>query len=123
MTLPSILIIDDDETICFLFKCNLEESGFAVETIFSPEEGIQKLEANDYDLLILDLNLGALTGADVLQSVNFKNKKTKILVASGYHSSSTIHTQVRQLGVTEFISKPSSKEDLLFKIKSMLNIT
>lgn len=123
MAVPSILIIDDEVTICFLLKSELEERGFATETVFTAEDGVQKIMEKDYDLVILDLNLGTLTGIDVLKSVNLKNKKTKILITSGYNSSSPLYIQAKEFGTHGFISKPSNLKDFLEQINSLLDVS
>ena len=110
MAIRSILIIDDDETICFLMKCDLEGSGYEVEIAYTAEEGIRRLGDKEFNLIILDLNLGALTGIDVLKSVNLKNMKTKILIASGYDPSSTLHNQAKELGVHDFLPNPVAEK-------------
>jgi DNA-binding response OmpR family regulator len=122
MTKPTILVVDDDETICITLKYELEKNGFEVETVEDAEGGIRQMTAKDYDLVILDLNLGEMTGVDVLKSVNLKNKNTKILIHSGYGKRFCLHEQAMELGGHDSLQKPCTPEALLTKISSLIEM-
>ncbi|MCI6293604.1 MAG: DNA-binding response regulator, partial [Bacteroidales bacterium] len=50
---PKILIVDDEQSICYVLKVNLELEGFSVDTAFSAEEALAK-RLERYDLFLLD---------------------------------------------------------------------
>jgi two-component system, OmpR family, alkaline phosphatase synthesis response regulator PhoP len=116
----SILIVDDDEAICFSLKYALEKNGFEVVTIDNGLDGIRQIMEKDFDLVILDLNLGGMTGVDVLKSVNLENRNTKILIHSSYDKSFSLHKDAMRLGGHDSLPKPCSPKELLEKINSLL---
>jgi len=79
-----ILIIDDDEELCEELAGILTDEGYEVATAFNGARGKQRLEANDYDLVILDLKLPKITGFDLLKFIKARSKESpKVMVLSG----------------------------------------
>ena len=66
-----ILVVDDEDVLCDVLKFNLEVEGFQVDTASSAEDAL-KLELCRYDLLILDVMMGAISGFKMAQMLKAK---------------------------------------------------
>ena len=71
---PHILVGDDEEDLCEILKFNLETEGYQVDTAFSGEEALT-LDLENYDLLLLDVMMGEISGFK-LASLLKKEEKT-----------------------------------------------
>ena len=72
MAKSKILIIDDEENLCFLVKMNLEATGrYEVLTATDPREGLKLAKANIPDLILLDLMMPHMEGSEVAERLMF----------------------------------------------------
>ena len=59
-----ILVVDDEETLCEVLSFNLENEGYEVTTALSAEEALA-LDLTSFDLILLDIMLGAISGTQI----------------------------------------------------------
>ena len=114
-----ILLIEDDKEIIDFLKRSLEAENFVVDTAEDGEKGSFEARTNDYDLIILDVNLPKKGGGYVCKEIRSKGKNTPILMLS---VDSEVDTKVKCLndGADDYLSKPFSFEELLARIKALL---
>ena len=62
-----ILVVDDEEDICEILQYNLERAGYSVKTSLSAEEALSQIASQKYDLLLLDIMLGGISGLKLAQ--------------------------------------------------------
>ena len=105
MNSGKIFIIDDETTIRLTFRLALETDGYDVEEAASADEAMMGLQAEKYDLVILDLRLGEDSGLNVLGEMRRRGIQTPTLMITAYGS---IRNAVRamQLGAIDFLEKP-----------------
>jgi len=84
-----ILIVDDDETLCYLLKEELVQEGFKVDIVHDGSEAIDKLKFKPYDLILLDLEMKFIHGEDVLKTVNQNYPSIQVIVLTGKGDVST----------------------------------
>ena len=72
-----ILVVDDEEDLCEILKFNLENKGYFVDTANSAEEAL-KMELTQYNLLLLDVMMGEISGFKMANMLK-KNKKLLLL--------------------------------------------
>lgn len=77
-----ILIIEDEEDILDALALGLRKLGYVVDTAIDGEEGLELSYINEYDLIILDLNLPSIDGLDILTTIRKENDECKILILS-----------------------------------------
>jgi len=114
-----ILYVEDDLTLSFLTRDNLERAGY---TIDSCEDGIsayEKIANGNYDLYILDVMLPKIDGYTLARKIREKDEAVPILFLS---AKSTIDDKLYglNLGADDYITKPFSIEELILKIEVFL---
>ena len=115
-----ILVIEDVPEMAELVAMYLTKDGMAVQTAGSAEEGLDIIEKDIPDLIILDLNLPGMSGFDFLKK--FRNGHTAtvpVIVASARDEDEDI---IKALGVgaDEFVTKPFSPRVLVAKVNANL---
>jgi DNA-binding response OmpR family regulator len=105
MIAPKIFIIDDERTIRLTFRLALETDGYAVQEAATADEAMMGLQAEVYQLVILDLRIGEDSGLNVLAEMRRRGLQTPTLMITAYGS---IRNAVRamQLGAIDFLEKP-----------------
>jgi CheY-like chemotaxis protein len=78
-----ILIIDDDESVCGSLKNVLEPAGYLTTTAHDGQEGVTRLRAESFDLVVLDLNLPVLSGWDVLDRIRTELPSLPVVILTG----------------------------------------
>ncbi|MCI1682866.1 MAG: response regulator transcription factor [Bacteroides sp.] len=118
-----ILVVDDEEDLCEILKFNLENEGYEVETANSAEEAL-KMDLNGYDLLLLDVMMGEVSGFK-MASLLKKDKKTANIPIIFITAKDTENDTVTgfNLGADDYISKPFSLREVIARVKAVLRRT
>lgn len=111
-----ILIIEDDEAIARLQKDYLEISGFKVNIERNGLNGLQEIEKNDYDLLILDIMLPGMDGFEILKQIRDK-KDIPVLIVSA-RQEELYKVNGLGLGADDYITKPFSSGELVARVQA-----
>ena len=72
-----ILVVDDEEDLCEILKFNLENEGYEVDTANSAEDAL-KMDISTYDLLLLDVMMGEISGFKMASMLKKEKKTAKI---------------------------------------------
>jgi len=79
-----VLVIDDETAISKMLDMALSRKGYQVDTADSGEDGLKRLQSNDYDLVITDMVMGKMSGENVLQEVRqLKEDSIPVIAMSG----------------------------------------
>lgn len=100
-----LLLSDDDKDMAHLLSFILKDEGYEIDIASSGAETIKMLKDNNYPLLLLDYDLGDMTGFDVINYMKKNNVLTKIIMISG-HTRTELKSRAYNLGVQKFIPKP-----------------
>lgn len=100
-----LLLSDDDKDMAQLLSFILTDEGYEIDIASSGAETIRKIKEKDYPLLLLDYDLGDMTGFDVINFMKENNVLTKIIMISG-HTKTELKSRAYNLGVQKFIPKP-----------------
>ena len=116
---PSILIIDDEISICESLQGVLEDEGYTVQTALSGEEGIRTLAGEHIDLVFLDILMpGGMDGIKTLKRIKQMSPDTEVLMISG-HGTFDLALEAGQQGASDFLGKPLSLDSILRKVEAI----
>ncbi len=119
--MKNVLVVEDNQENLKLFKDILGLQNYDVKTALDGLEGFEKLTKDNYDLLILDLNLPRMNGFELMRKINSdKIKCPPILVVSAHAMEKEIK-EAKSLGCMEYITKPIDIINFLATVKRILN--
>lgn len=118
----SILIVEDEPSIVTLIKYNLEKAGFLTEVAYNGEDAIKQTEANEYDLIVLDLMLPKMDGMEVCQTLRKNNNSIPILMLTAKDDE---YDKIYglEMGADDYLTKPFSPKELIARINAILRRT
>jgi DNA-binding NtrC family response regulator len=112
-----ILIVDDEELICWSLKQSFEKAGeYFVSCAYTGDDAIKKLNENDYDLVITDLKLPDVEDYDIVRKIRDLAADTPVIVISA-HLSDPVMKDISKHGVYKCINKPFVIDDILGEVK------
>lgn len=118
-----ILVVDDEEDLCEILKFNLENEGYEVDTANSAEDAL-KMDIDSYNLLLLDVMMGEISGfkmANILKKEK-KTAKVPIIFITAKDTENDTVTGFN-LGADDYISKPFSLREVIARVKAVLRRT
>ena len=118
-TKGSVLIVEDEENLLNTLKLNLELEGYEVTTATTGVIALKKIEAEYFDLVLLDIMLPEVDGFDVCETIRLKNIETPILMLSARSSSSDRVSGLRR-GADDYMTKPFNLEELLIRVEKLI---
>ena len=74
-----LLIVEDEKQICDMVAKSLYGVGYEVDTCYDGEEALECILTEDYDLIVLDLNLPGMDGMEILRELRRENEETRLL--------------------------------------------
>ncbi|MBP1747671.1 MAG: response regulator receiver protein [Deltaproteobacteria bacterium] len=79
-----VLVVDDEENIRLLFKEELEEEGYEVETASNGLEALEKVKAASFDVIVLDIKMPVMDGIQALNAIKNMHKDQPVILCSAY---------------------------------------
>ena len=119
----SVLVIDDDPQIRQLIARLLQPAGYRIEEAGSAREGLEKLRTSPPDLILLDMQLPDRSGHDLLIEIRSepRTRLTPVVMITGAASHSH-KLKAIQAGVTDFLAKPFSPEELSARVRALVEL-
>jgi len=116
---PKILVIDDEPGVRDALQAILTDEGFKVRCAGSGEEGLEVLDGETFDAVLLDVWLPGIDGLETLSHVRERHVDVEVVMISGH---GTIDTAVRatKLGAFDFVEKPLSLEKTMLVLRNAL---
>jgi DNA-binding response OmpR family regulator len=114
-----ILIVEDESTLRRLEKNFLEKKGFVVDDVDNGQEAVSKVEINEYDCILLDLNLPKTDGITVAKRIRERGDNTPIIMVT---ARSQIYDKLEGFdsGADDYITKPFDMKELVARINSLI---
>jgi DNA-binding NtrC family response regulator len=81
-----LLVADDEKNLRELYRMDLEDEGYTVETASNAGEVLQKMDGGEYDLIILDIQMPGMSGIDLLQKIMARDKRQPVILNTAYPS-------------------------------------
>ena len=116
----SILLVEDEENLHEALKLNLELEGYDVTSAFDGANAIKAVEAEYFDLIILDVMLPEMDGISVAESIRLGNNEVPILILSARNSSADRVLGLKK-GADDYLTKPFNLEELLLRVHKLIN--
>ena len=82
--MKKILVVDDEENICKLYKEELEEMGFEVTTVLDGKSALAAIERSRYDLVTLDMRMKGMDGIETLRKMKERDANLPVIISSAY---------------------------------------
>jgi DNA-binding response OmpR family regulator len=114
-----LLYVEDDTTLSFVTKDNLELKGYTVDFCEDGAKALEMINSNDYDLCILDVMLPRMDGFTLAAKIRETNSEIPILFLTA-RTAREDRIYGLQLGADDYITKPFSIEELVLKIEVFL---
>ena len=114
-----ILIIEDEKQLCQSIAEGLRMDGYEADTCFDGDEGLELCLVENYDLILLDLNLPGVDGLEILRQFRESDTSTPVLILS---ARGQIQDKVEglDLGANDYITKPFGTDELLARVRATL---
>jgi two-component system, NtrC family, nitrogen regulation response regulator NtrX len=118
-TYPKILIVDDEAGIRESLSSILRDEHYAVEAVDSGEVALERIAADNYAAVLLDVWLPGMDGMETLSRMQTMPHPPLVIIISGH---GTIETAVRatKLGAFDFIEKPLSLEKVIVLVRNAI---
>ena len=113
------LIVDDDRDLVQSLKKLVLDLGYEPETAYNGAEGLEKGLANDYSLVLLDLDLPELEGTEVCRKLRESKKDVPIIMLTA-NGDETHTVLLLELGADDYVTKPFRNMELKARIKAVL---
>lgn len=117
--MKQILVIEDDLDIGDMLGINLRDEGYIVEIATNGIDGLNRLQAQTYDLLVLDLMLPGIDGLEICREVRRMPHYLPIIILSA-KSAEPQRILGLELGADDYLTKPFSLHELIARIRALL---
>lgn len=114
-----IIIIEDEKDLALPLKKSLETAGFAVDYAQDGKKGLELTHSNDYDCILLDLNLPEIDGLSLARQLRASQNTTPIIMLT---ARSQLYNKIEGFdhGADDYITKPFALKELVARIKAMI---
>ena len=111
-TLPSILLVDDDEVLRERLATAIRSRGYDVRTAASSADAVREAEKDSPEMAVVDLRMPGGNGLELLRELRKHDPHTRVLVLTGYGSIATAVEAVRD-GAVGYLPKPADADEIL----------
>lgn len=117
-----ILVVDDEEDLCEILRFNLNSAGYLTDVAFSAEEAFAKLK-NNYDLLLLDVMLGGITGFKLAELIRNEYMDNVPIIFITARDGVEDKLKGFNTGADDYIPKPFSVKEVVARVQAVLSRT
>jgi DNA-binding NtrC family response regulator len=121
MAAATVLVVDDEQNILTSVSRALGLEGYEVEAAGTAEIALDKLEKRSFDAILLDVQLPAMTGLEMLAALRERDISTPVIMMSG-HATIEVAVEATRRGADDFIEKPIGSDRLVLSLKRSLEV-
>ena len=114
-----ILLIEDEAAAARAVEMMLSAGGFNVDAATTGEEGCDLAQTYSYDAIVLDMNLGDMTGLEVLRTLRHARVATPVIVLSGAHEVGG-KVGAFNAGADDYVVKPCHRDELGARLRAVI---
>jgi DNA-binding response OmpR family regulator len=115
---PTVLLVEDEESIAGLLRSYLSAQGFRIVWVRSGEEALAELERHPIRVVLLDLGLPGMDGFDVCRQIRYRSKVPLVMVTA--RDEEIDRVAGLEIGADDYVSKPFSPRELAARLKAVL---
>jgi len=116
--MKKLLIVEDEETLCLLYKEELSKEGYDVTVAYDTEQALELLGREQFDLIITDIRMPGRDGVELITEIMGLRKDVPIIINTAYQS---YRDDFMTWAADAYVVKSSSLDELKSKIKDLLN--
>jgi len=116
----NILIVDDEKDVADILKDCISDKERSIDVCYDGLDGIDHIQKNSYDLVIVDLVMPKVGGLDVLKYAKIANPDVLVIIITGYASLETAIMAVRE-GAYDYIRKPCKLEEIKIVVDNAID--
>ncbi len=117
--MTKVLYVEDSKDTAEAVKLILSKVGLDTDLAFTGGEGVAKASLGGYDIILLDIMLPDMSGWDVFEKIKVRSK-AKFAFLSALPVSGERKEELKKAGVSDYITKPFEKSDLIRRVKKMV---
>jgi two-component system alkaline phosphatase synthesis response regulator PhoP len=114
-----ILLAEDEEHLQEALKLNLEMEGYEVTVVGDGLAVLKEVEAQYFDLIIMDIMMPELDGISTIQAIRLNHREVPILILSAKNASADRVTGLKT-GADDYLTKPFNLEELLLRVEKLI---
>jgi two-component system KDP operon response regulator KdpE len=114
-----VLVVDDEPPICKLLRVGLGTEGYAISEAVNARDAIARIEAEEPDLVLLDLGLPDMTGQELLRLWRGEGRTLPIVILSSRTDEAGI-VQALEAGADDYVTKPFGMRELAARLRVAL---
>jgi CheY-like chemotaxis protein len=123
-TIKKVLLVDDSDDNRFLVKLFLENSYFQVTEARNGEEAVEFVKKRPFDIILMDMQMPVMDGYEAVKIIRhheeIQGETTKVpILALTAHGTSLEKNRCLEIGCTDYLSKPVSKNTLIHRISEL----
>lgn len=118
---PSVLIVDDENTVCELLSDELSEQGYLCDAALDGNIALDKLKSNTFDVALVDIRLPTISGIELLQEISQNCRNTVVIMITAINDVDTA-VKTMKLGAADYIVKPFDLERIKSSIIAALEM-
>jgi len=115
----TILLVEDEQNLHEALKLNLELEGYEVTSAFDGAAALKAVDAEYFDLIILDVMLPEMDGINVAETIRLQNNEVPILMLSAKSSSADRVLGLKK-GADDYLTKPFNLEELILRVQKLI---
>lgn len=108
---PRVLVVDDEPVVVNSIRKTLSRKSFRVEEAFSGREAMERITAESFDLVLLDMRLPDANGLDLVADIKKRKPELRVVIVTGYASIDTAVEAIKR-GANDYMPKPFTPDEL-----------
>lgn len=117
-----ILVVDDEQPICELYKQALDRKRYSVDSAGSGAEALQAASRNNYDFIFLDLKMPGMTGVEAFKEIKNMALRSIVVIVTAFPDSELLK-EAMKLGPLTVILKPFDSNEIQRAVESLVLMT
>lgn len=118
--MKKIIYVEDNEDTRIAVEMLLKKANFDITTVCCGKDCLNKAKKEKFDLFLLDIMLPDMSGWDIYESLKNSQKNAKYAFLSAIPVSQDRLNELKKAGVSDYITKPFTKDDLIKRIEKIL---